>query len=305
MANTSANTSTDSYGFSALLSYLYNLLFGPCQTTLQSRRILCTGKWRQFDNRRQELEFLLKNPVTALTQLEEGQFQAKCGHSILFHEGLLPPISDSADDCYLYLGAGRGSTQFTVLDFDGNVINAYNVETGYPKGGSPDIELLRKTATQLHENYGSRIKMIMGFDSIYHVLKKTTPVVADESALPIEVMTTGSDFLELGYLCDLYANTPMLVVRNFLLKDGTMRKITFATGDDLLIDLGSGNANLVDPITGTQVMTIELPADWMTNDESLAKVANGMEQLLDEAIKIEEEYEENDSGESGSEEEDE
>ena len=290
-------TSANSFSFYYLFEQIYNFLFGLSPIEEKTRRILCTGKWRQFDNRRQELEFLLKNPVTALTQLEEGQFQAKCGHSILFNEGLLPPISDNADDCYLYLGAGRGSTQFTILDFDGNVVNAYNVETGYPKGGSPDIELLRNTATRLHENYGSRIKMVLGFDSIFHVLKKNSPVVEDETPLPSEVLTTGSDFLELGYLTDLYANTPMLVVRNFILKDGTMRKITFATGEDLLIDLGSGNANLVDPITGTHVMTVELPGDWMTNDESLAKVAIGMEKLLDEAIRIEEEYDINESSE--------
>jgi hypothetical protein len=59
-----------------------------------------------------------------------------------------------------------------------------------------------------------------------------------------------------------------------------MRKISFATGDHLLIDLGSGNANLVDPKTGQQILTKELPSDWMTNDESLITVGEYLEELL-------------------------
>lgn len=298
MANTHSSENT---GFFGPFYDIYNYLFGS-EKIAPSRRILCTGKWREFDNRRQELEFLIKNTVTALSHEEEGRLQAQCAHDILYNEGLLPPVSESADECYLYLGAGRGSTQFTVLDFDGEVLDAFNVSTGYPKGGSPDIELLRENAQVLHDKYGDRIKMIMGFDSIFHVLKKSSPVVPDESELPDTVTTTGSNFTDLQYLTDLYANTPMLVVRNFIIKDGSMRKITFATGDELLIDLGSGNANLVDPIQGTQIETIELPSDWMTNDESLVKVANGIKFLMRAATEVEEETDdESGSEESGSE----
>jgi hypothetical protein len=201
-------------------------------------------------------------------------------------EGYINPRSE--DSVFLYLGAGRGSTQFTLLDKDGEYVNAFNVETGYPKGGEPDIALLRDTAAQIREAFGDTVELIVGFDSIFHVLKKTRPVVKDESALADATPTTGKDFIDLGYLTDLYPDTDMFVVRNFLTSDGNMRKITFATGDELLIDLGSGNANLVDPITGQQLETRELPADWMTNDESLLEVSKALRELLDAADHSEE-----------------
>jgi len=278
MASTQAS---EIRGFSDMFNYILSFFVTP--TLSNDIDIFCTGKWRENDEKRQKLERLINNEVTILTQHEEGEKQAQCAHALMCLQGLLPTEEneDSDDEeLYLYLGAGRGSTQFTITNIDGGVIDSINVETGYPKSGSPNIALLRECVNEININYGKRIKFILGFDSLFHVLKKKCPVVPDSGDLPTEVTTTGSDFSELGYLTDLYSDVPMLVVRNFRMKDGTMRKITFATGTKLLIDLGTGNANLVDPYTGRQIKTIELSNDWMTNDGSLKNIADNIKELM-------------------------
>lgn len=276
-------TNTNSTG---IFTQVYDFLFGSCnEPDSDPRRILCTGKWREFNSRRALLQATLNHPVTALSQEDEGILQAQCAHAIMKQEGYINARSE--ESVFLYLGAGRGSTQFTALDEEGEYINAFNVETGYPKGGEPNIALLRKSAAEVHDAFGDSVELIVGFDSIFHCLKKTCPVVEDETALADATPTTGKDFMELGYLTDLYPNTDMFVVRNFITADGNLRKISFATGDELLIDLGSGNANLVDPTTGQQLETRELPADWMTNDDSLLEVSNALRALLDAADRAE------------------
>lgn len=284
MASTQAS---ETRGLSDIFNYILSFFVTP--TLPKEIDILCTGKWRENDEKRKKLEQLVNNEVTILTQQEEGERQAQCAHALMTMQGILP--TDESEDSdeeelYLYLGAGRGSTQFTITNIDGIVIDSVNVETGYPKSGSPNIALLKECADEIYINYGKRIKFILGFDSIYHVLKKESPVVPDCGDLPVKlnsgwrIATTGSDFPQLGYLTDLYSDVPMLVVRNFRMKDGTLRKITFATGNELLIDLGSGNANLVDPLTGTQTKTVELPSDWATNDAALQSVADGIKNLI-------------------------
>jgi hypothetical protein len=265
-----------------VFTQVLNWFFGSDDEVHEPRRILATGKWRKFQTRRLLLEAALKHPITALSQEDEGKLQAKCAFDIMLKQGYIGGKVTQPAYC-LFVGAGRGSTQFTIVNMNGEVENAYNVETGYPKEGEPDIELLRKTALDIFTQYSSTIQLIVGFDSIFHVLKVDCPVVPDKGALPERIETTGQDFLKLGYLTDLYENTPMIAVRNFVDRTGEARKISFATGKELLIDLGSGNANLVDPKTGRQIATYELPADWMTNDESLLEVASSLQKLLYEA----------------------
>ena len=272
---------------SSVFTQLLNWFFGSVDELHEPRRILATGKWRKFQTRRLLLEAALKHPITALSQEDEGKLQAQCAFDIMLKQGYIGGKVTQPAYC-LFVGAGRGSTQFTIVNMNGEVENAYNVETGYPKEGEPDIELLRKTALEIFTRYSSTIQFIVGFDSIFHVLKVDCPVVPDKSALPASIPTTGKDFLKLGYLTELYQNTPMIVVRNFVDRDGESRKISFATGRELLIDLGTGNANLVDPKTGRQLNTIELPGDWMTNDDGLLVVASSLKQLLMEADEFDE-----------------
>jgi hypothetical protein len=269
---------------------LYNYLF---TTTTTDRTILCTGKWREFPDRQAQLEHIINNPVTELSHEDEGIRQGQCAHALMTQQGYIGQITDAymitdtnMDNTteslvFLYLGAGRGSTQFTLLDMNGKLVEAFNIATGYPKNGQPDIALLNVTAKAIHDKYGDRIMLIVAFDSIYHVLKAhKCDVIPDKTALPNVITTTGKHFTQLGYLTEYFDDTQMIVVRNFITNDGVARKITFATGDDLLIDLGSGNVSLVDPTTGVQCQTYELPADWMTNDVSLIKVGSSIEKLI-------------------------
>lgn len=281
------NFINDNTSDTGIIAKLLNMLFGNDNTTndktVISRRILCTGKWREFNMRRLLLQAVLGHPVTTLTQEQEGILQSECACDIMFNQGYFDECCNSEGEYTLYIGAGRGSTQMTVRNHKGGFVEAFNVETGYPRDGSPNIELLRATALKVYERYADNIKFITGFDSIYHVLKKKCPVIPDESVLPSEITTTGADFNMLGYITNLYENTPMIVIRNFITRDGGVRKISFATGHDLMIDLGTGNANLVEPSNGRQLATRELPGDWMTNDESLLIVSKAVSELLEEA----------------------
>ena len=293
--------STNNTGiFTQLLNWFFGDDSDHESDTVISRRILCTGKWREFETRRILLEAALRHPVTALSQEREGTLQSQCACEIMFNQGYFDERCSTNGEYTLYIGAGRGSTQMTVRDHNGQFVEAFNVETGYPRDGSPNIDLLRETALKVYERYADNIKFITGFDSIYHVLKKECPVIPDEGALPAQVTTTGANFKMLGYLTDLYENTPMIVVRNFVTRDGELRKISFATGHELMIDLGSGNANLVDPCNGRQLANRELPGDWMTNDESLLSVSKALRELLDEADEFDAMEEEEDSSEDDS-----
>lgn len=273
--------------FTWIMSNIYNMIYSvtwPISifNNKSHVKILCTGKWRSHETRRKELQYLIRNPVTLLSQEEEGELQAKCAHSLMLRQGLLSSLSEGEDFC-LYLGAGRGSTQFTILNVDGDVIDVFLIKSGYPKNGSPDINMLRSISDIIYNEYGDSIKFILGFDAIFHVLKDNSPVVTDKGKLPEIVTTTGRHFLDLQYLTDLYASTPMMVVRNFVMSNGAMRKIGFATGNDMIIDLGSGNATLIYPITGNQLDSFDLPHDWTTNDYNFVKVAGGIEKLVKRA----------------------
>ena len=115
----------------------------------------------------------------------------------------------------------------------------------------------------------------------------------DESLLPEAIATTGNDFGKLGYLATQFPSVPMLVFRNFKTKDNIMRKATFLDGDELKIDLGSGEAKLTDPSNGQQISVVELPEDWKTNEESLDKVASILDDMAHYSEKnIDEEREE-------------
>lgn len=249
-------------------------------------RILATGKWRDNETHIPFLESMINSKITILSQEDEGKYQAQCAHSLMCQQGLLPIQKNKGDDdLFLYVGSGRGSTQFTLLNLEGELVKAINIPTGYPKDGEPDIDILQAYSEQMVRDYGEkRVKFILAFGSIFHVLReKNSPVVPDNTDLPIAIATTTNDFSDLGYFTDLYIDTPMLVVRNFVMKDGTERKISFATGDKPMIDLGTGSANLVDPKTGRQIESVELPSDWMTNDKSLTEVGEGLQKLIETA----------------------
>ena len=270
------STSTYTAYTATLFSKLFNYLF---DTTVVPKtaptRILATGKWRQYELRTLFMKSVLGHPVTILSQSDEGEYQAKCAHAMMNRQGYISHIDNKL---YLYVGAGRGSIQFTVLDSDGNFMQSFNSQHGYPKEGEANIEKFNSVAGEVYRIY-PEIELIVGYDSIYHHLKDKCPVIPDKGELPLTITTTCEDFAALGYLTE-YKKTKMIVVRNFKIGD-EMCKITFVTGDDLVIDLGTGKASLVDPDTGIQLENRELPNDWMTDDGALVEVSNIVRSLLD------------------------
>ena len=251
--------------------------------------VVATGDWRINIEDAESRYNKLKNKLpeylnlSFIPQKDEGIKGAQCAHRYMVIQGYIDELiknSESVFDepLFLYIGAGRGSTQITLLKMDGTTLAVFK-GPGYPKNGdSPNIalNLICEDIKRVHD--GS-ILGIFGYDSIFHVLKSECPVVKDESLLPEAITTTGNDFEKLGYLVTQFPSVPMLVFRNFKTKDNIMRKATFLDGDELKIDLGSGEAKLTDTSNGQQISVVDLPEDWKTNEESLDKVASILDDM--------------------------
>ena len=263
-----------------MLGYFFETLNSLTASPLQ---VVATGDWRKnhedkdspFQRLKNELVsyFWSSYELSILPQSEEGSLAAKCAHRYMDLNGYIDfsfkdvPLEDRL---FLYIGAGRGSTQITLIDSLGEVIAVFK-GPGYPRSGESPVEKLLEICDTIKKDYGDRIVSIFGYDSIYHVLKKNSPVIADGGKLPEEITTTGADFCELGYLATHFMDVPMIVFRNFVLF-GQARKITFLQGSEPMVDLGTGEAKLVDPSTGLQIKMTELPSDWATNEESFREV---------------------------------
>ena len=72
----------------------------------------------------------------------------------------------------------------------------------------------------------------------------------------------------------------MIVFRNVITTDGIMRKPTFITGKDTAIDGGSGKWALVDPDTGNQIESFELPDEFTGDEEKLEKIVNDCYEMV-------------------------
>jgi hypothetical protein len=262
--------------------------------------INATGDWRYYKDKTECLQSMLGIgfEFEVISQEDEARGQALCAHRIMREQGYIDQIVNSNRlvgiplpefELFLYIGAGRGSTQITIIDLNGNVVEIY-MGPGYPKrkgGGDKKstIEDISAIVDKIHLKYGRGILGIFGFDSIFHVLKKTCPVVADKSKLPDTITTTGEDFRSLGYLASHYPNTPMLVFRNFIMKDGKDRKVTFLHGKKLKVDLGTAQARLTNPESGEQIYVADLPDNWQTDETHIDKIVEIMNYMKDQENK--------------------
>lgn len=270
--------------FGYLLETLNSLTASPLQ-------VVATGDWRKNHQDKDSAFQRLKNELVSyfwssydlsiIPQSEEGSLAAKCAHRYMDLNGFIDDAFDSSTGpdeqrihnmLFLYVGAGRGSTQITLIDSVGEVVAVFK-GPGYPRSGESPVEKLSEICDTIKQDYGDRIVSIFGYDSIYHVLKKNSPVIGDGDKLPEQITTTGADFCELGYLAAHFRDVPMIVFRNFVLF-GQARKITFLQGTQPMVDLGTGEAKLVDPSTGVQIKMTQLPSDWATNEESFREVVD-------------------------------
>ena len=266
--------------------------------------VVATGDWRinmeDPDSPYNKLNIKLPEQLNLsfIPQEDEGIRGAQCAHRYMVIQGYISYLIEKSDgvfddQIFLYIGAGRGSTQITLLKMDGSTLAVFK-GPGYPKNGNSPIKALSLICEDIKRVHDGSILGIFGYDSIFHVLKTECPVVKDASLLPETITTTGNDFKKLGYLATHFTDVPMVVFRNFKTKDNIMRKATFLDGTELKIDLGSGEAKLTDPSNGQQVSVVELPDDWKTNEESLDNVVSILDDMAHYSEKNIDENEEED-----------
>ena len=239
-----------------MLGYLFETLNSLTASPLQ---VVATGDWRKnhedkdspFQRLKNELVsyFWSSYDLSILPQSEEGSLAAKCAHRYMDLNGYIDFSSKDVpleDRLFLYIGSGRGSTQITLIDSLGEVVAMFK-GPGYPRSGESPVEILSKICDTIKNEYGDKIVSIFGYDSIYHILKENSPVIPDGGELPDEITTTGADFCELGYLATHFKDVPMIVFRNFVLFRQA-RKITFLQGTKPMVDLGTGEAKLLESV---------------------------------------------------------
>jgi len=241
---------------------------------------------------RKVMEYLLKREITPLSQCDELVLKSKCAHSLMEKNGIVDALYNSTDDCFLYLSANYDRIQITILDSYGKLLDTYSVcDVMGTYSHIKIIDEMNMVSNRVYKVYGNRIKLIVGFDTIYHLLKKKgSPVLEDGSSLPEYITTSGKDFNKLIYLTNFYEDTPMIVVRKFRIKDGTMRKITYTdSGEGYFITLGNNSVKLVEPLKGNPIKSFKLPGDWQTNMISLSKIATYINELIKMAKDLENE----------------
>jgi hypothetical protein len=244
--------------------------------------VLATGKWRDVPGAVERLQDLLAktgNPfnVTRFPQGKEGSNQALFLFNALVNAKLVSP------GVTLFIAGGRGSVQATPIVWSEGkaTVLAQATSSGFPKEGVIVTDDKTAMLKDLKERF-PELALIVLTDSFFHRLKAVAPVVKDKDPLPTSVDHNGAEFKEqFEFVAELYPDTPTLSLRNFLLPDGRLCKGTFVVSDKATVDLGTGKARLVDPTTGAAVNDAEfdLPADWMTNDDSLAQVAGILSEL--------------------------
>ena len=216
-------------------------------------KVVATGNWRVIPARRLALEAELGFPLQLLDQDHEADLAARCAHAIVETRSL------ASAGLSLFVEAGRGSTQFVVVDTLGSVVHRAFAD-GFPKTGDVAYGQKKLVASQIASSFGEQIELVVCYGSLWYILEKAgAPVIADKGELPASVETTGRDF-PMGFLDDEFAATKMLVIRNVKTLDGKLRKVTWGGGFAApFIDLGSGKAAIVDPETGTQSANSDLP----------------------------------------------
>ena len=264
-------------------------VFAP--SSPNSLQILASGFWREniedsacaFNKLKNKLPDYLS--LSLISQEEEGIKSAQCAHRYMMIQGYIETLIASSESVFdeplfLYIGAGRGSTQIVLLKADGSPHVIFN-GPGYPRTGVSPIKSLSLICEDIKRVHDGTILAIFGYDSIFHILKTECPVVKDKQLLPETITTTGKDFRKLGYLATHFEDVPMLVFRNFKTKDNIMRKVSFLLEDsgDWKIDLGSGEAKLIDSSDGRQIKVVELPKDWRTKEESLDEIVDILEDM--------------------------
>lgn len=247
-------------------------------SSISTSRVCATGTWRANPEMFTKLKSMFddKWDFTLLSQEDEAIGQSQCAFKLMNNAGYLDDLVDG--QTVLFMGAGRGSSQFSLLNLKGEKV-AILMGSGYSKNGLAPIGELKNLLVDLSREHRDSIGMVVAFDSFYHICKKTSPVVPDGEFLPDSVITTCNDFADaLEIIPESWADIPMVVVRNFQVMglEGVYKighLTTFEKGDGIF-DLGSGRVAVMDPLNGTFRYEADLPADWTDNDSKLSEIAD-------------------------------
>lgn len=239
--------------------------------------VRATGAWREHPEWVTKLGTILgKNwDVSLLSQEDEAEGQSRCAFKLMIMAGCLDKLGD--DQTVLLGGAGRGSSQFTLMNKKGEKV-MIQLGPGYPKGGEPPVRALKNLLVELSREHRESLGLVVFFDSFYHICKGSCPVVPDKGVLVSPVKTTCNDFATaLEILPESWNDIPMVVVRNFKVSEsGDVCKIGHLTTfepDDGVFDLGSGRVAVTDPLTGTFRYEVDLPAGWTEDESKLGEIA--------------------------------
>ena len=251
--------------------------------------IFATGDWRKQPALVKRLSDALNTPIHVMSQKNEGQNQATNAHAILKADGYveshadeyydLNPTGEQQPPVYVYIGAGRGSLQASVLNEDGAVLKVFKA-AGFPKlaeGETRSFDNVTEVRNAIEAEFPGRVCLIFCFDAMFYQARDTLelPVLPDKAALcdwttggegDLLNITAEADCASMGFLQD--STAPIIFVRNFLTKNGMMRKIHMLPGEsgEYAIDLGSGKFAVVETATGKQETNITLPDSYATDD---------------------------------------
>ena len=210
--------------------------------------VVATGVWRKEGKKFADLQKEIGCSIQLLAQKDEAEYAAKCAFGIVQTKDL------AKSGLTLFVEAGRGSTQFTLMDSSGNIVSNTGAD-GFPSDASQltykdkNDKLAELISDPLIK---ARIELVVAFGSLWYIYKKNG-ALTDKAELPGVVKTKGKDFKLPGNdpfdLAKTFEDTPMLMIRN-VVAEGSLRKITWGGGLGLpanFVDLGSGKAALTDP----------------------------------------------------------
>ena len=257
-------------------------------------KTLATGKWRKNEAGFQKLKSYFHPDDDKMFELLSHEDEAIGQGTSAFQlfkraYGIENTLGATIGSHFMAFIAGRGSTQIVVFDSNGNMKQCEMLDVGIPKNESTVDQMNRQSCyNQVINDLATRYEIThaMFCDSMFHLIKNTNaPVVKDGTELPqLEDIPTMEAFIPHYGFGEAIKNARTLVIRNVKMPktngggdnddvfESPIYKTSFISGDEPMIDLGSGKMALVDGKTGQQIVNVDI-GDWENDDDALKLIA--------------------------------
>lgn len=257
-------------------------------------KTLATGKWRTNEARFQKLKSYFHPDDDKMFEILSHEDEAIGQGTSAFElfkraYGIENTVGATIGSHFMAFIAGRGSTQIVVFDANGTMMQCDMLDVGIPKNESTVDQINRQSCyNQIINDITEKFEIThaMFCDSMFHLIKNTNaPVVKDGTELPqLEDIPTMEAFIPHYGFGEAIKNARTLVIRNVKMPktnsgaddddvfESPMYKTSFISGDDIMIDLGSGKMALVDGETGQQIVNVDI-GDWENDDNALELIA--------------------------------